>query len=123
MDGKPFDRAAYEKNLPYKVRRRKLVMEGKDLFVKEFALGPGEVVPGHHHTRVSDVFYCIEGELMVELKNAVTGEAQPALRLKVGDSARVDPGVAHQPTNAGQGLCRFLLVQGVGEYDFVPFKA
>ena len=117
-----FDRAEYERNLPYKVSSRKLVMEGKDMFVKEFTLGPREVVPWHHHSNVSDVFYCIEGDLLIELKDVFSGEARESIRLRVGESARVDPGTAHQPTNAGSGVCRFLLIQGVGEYDFVPFK-
>ena len=118
----PFDRDEYERNLPYKVTSRKLVMEGKDMFVKEFTLAPREVVPWHHHTQVSDVFYCVEGDLEIELKDVFTGEARQALRLKVGDSAKVDPGTAHQPTNVGSGVCRFLLIQGVGEYDYVPFR-
>lgn len=117
-----FDKAQYEANLPYTVSSRKRVMEGQDMFVKEFTLAPREVVPWHHHTNVSDVFYCIEGDLEIELRDAFSGEAREALRLRVGDSARVDPGTAHQPTNAGSGVCRFLLIQGVGEYDFVPYQ-
>ena len=118
-----FDRDNYERNLPYRVSRRKLVMEGKDMFVKEFTLAPGEVVPWHHHTNVSDVFYCIEGDLRIDLTDAYAGDRREPIRLRVGESARVDPGTAHQPTNGGPGTCRFLLVQGVGEYDFVPYSA
>ena len=115
-----FDRDEYESNLPYKVSSRKLVMEGKDMFVKEYTLAPGEVVPWHHHSNISDLFYCLEGDLLIELKDAFSGKAQEPIRLRVGESAKVDPGMAHQPTNAGAGVCRFVLIQGVGEYDFVP---
>ena len=117
-----FDRNEYERNLPYKVSSRKLVMEGKDMLVKEFTLAPREVVPWHHHTQISDVFYCVQGDLEIELKDAFSGESQPPIRLRVGDSARVDPGMAHQPTNVGAGVCRFLLIQGVGEYDYMPYQ-
>ena len=84
-----FDKQQYEENLPYKVSSRKLVMEGKDMFVKEFTLAPREVVPWHHHTQVSDIFYCVEGDLEIELKDVFSGEARKPIRLRVGDSARV----------------------------------
>ena len=123
MSEKILNHDEMERELPYSVQKRKLVMEGEDMFVKEFTLGQGEVVPWHHHSQVSDVFYCIEGDLLIELKDAFSGESREAIRLRVGESARVDPGTAHQPTNAGKGLCRFLLVQGVGAYDFIPFQS
>ena len=36
----------------------------------------------------------------------------------------VDPGTAHEvmPANEG-GSCRFMIVQGVGTYDYLPLDA
>lgn len=111
--------ANMEQKTPFTVQKRKVVMAGKDMFVKEFTLAEGERIPWHHHSQVSDVYYCIEGKLVVELRDVVSGVVQEPIRLQAGQSGRVDPGTAHQPRNGAGGLCRFLLIQGVGEYDFI----
>lgn len=104
----------------FAVSSRKVVAEGSDVQVKEFLLGPGEEVPWHHHTHVFDVFYCLEGRLDVERADVFSGERQPTVHLAVGDSLKLEPGTAHRPHNpAASGRCRFLLVQGIGEYDFI----
>jgi mannose-6-phosphate isomerase-like protein (cupin superfamily) len=36
-----------------------------------------------------------------------------------GQSAAVTPPTEHHVSNPGKKLCRFLLIQGVGKYDFV----
>jgi mannose-6-phosphate isomerase-like protein (cupin superfamily) len=105
----------------FAVSSRKMVAEGSDVQVKEFLLVPGEEVPWHHHTAVFDVFYCLAGTLTVERMDVFSGERQPNLVLQVGDSAKVEPGTAHRPFNATGSPCRFLLVQGVGAYDFLRY--
>ena len=105
----------------FSVSSRKIVAESADVQVKEFLLRPGEEVPWHHHTAVFDVFYCLAGSLTVERMDVFTGERSPDLVLQVGDSAKVEPGTAHRPFNPGAGDCRFLLVQGIGTYDFLRF--
>ncbi|WP_325500413.1 cupin domain-containing protein [Ramlibacter sp.] len=105
----------------FAVSSRKIVAEGTDVQVKEFVLQPGESVPWHHHTAVFDVFYCLEGRLTVERTDVKSGAHQPDLVLAVGDSAKVEPGTAHHPVNQQQERCRFLLVQGIGRYDFLRF--
>jgi mannose-6-phosphate isomerase-like protein (cupin superfamily) len=104
------------------VASRKVVAEGKDVQVKEFLLGPGEEVPWHHHTEVFDVFYCLEGRLHVQCEEVWSGEARPTVELAVGQSLKLEPGMAHRPFNpSASERCRFLLVQGIGEYDWVRY--
>jgi len=45
----------------------------------------------------------------------------PAARheVGVGQMAIVMPPTAHRVLNSGTAPCRFLLIQGVGKYDFV----
>lgn len=45
----------------------------------------------------------------------------PAARHEVeaGQSATVTPPTIHHVSNPGKRACRFLLIQGVGKYDFV----
>jgi mannose-6-phosphate isomerase-like protein (cupin superfamily) len=106
----------------FAVSSRKMIAEGEDVQVKEFLLVPGEEVPWHHHTAVFDVFYCLAGTLTVEREEIFSGERLPKLVLQVGDSAKVEPGTAHRPFNDTNSLCRFLLVQGVGTYDFMRYQ-
>lgn len=105
----------------FSVSSRKVVAESADVQVKEFLLTPGEEVPWHHHTFVFDVFYCLEGTLTVQRCDVWTQQRQTDLVLRTGESAKVEPGTAHCPVNREAGNCRFLLVQGIGEYDWVRF--
>ena len=46
--------------------------------------------------------------------------APPARReLNPGESATVMPPMAHHVSNPSGKPCRFLLIQGVGKYDFI----
>ncbi|GAB3649799.1 cupin domain-containing protein [Ramlibacter alkalitolerans] len=107
----------------FAVSSRKIVAEGKDVQVKEFLLGPGEEVPWHHHTEVFDVFYCLEGRLHVQCAEVWSGEARATVELGVGQSLKLEPGTAHRPFNpSARERCRFLLVQGIGEYDWIRYE-
>jgi quercetin dioxygenase-like cupin family protein len=39
--------------------------------------------------------------------------------LKVGDRLQIKPGTAHLLSNGGAEDCEFLLIQGVGKYDWI----
>ena len=112
-----------EKHTHYSVSSRKVVCRGSDAFVKEITLGVGEEVPMHHHTEVFDIFYCLEGQLHIEKIAVDSNESLPSDILAVGESAKVDTGVAHRPFNPGPNRVRFLLIQGIGRYDYLPFAA
>ena len=99
---------------PYKVRAIHIVAKGADVLVREYTLDPGEAIPWHRHTEVSDYYYGLEGMVVVE-----TREPRARHEIRVGQSATVRPPTIHQVSNPGQQPCRFLLVQGVGKYDFV----
>ena len=45
-------------------------------------------------------------------------EPEEAIRLTPGQPCRMEPKRPHRVANVGSGLCRFLLVQGIGAYDF-----
>jgi quercetin dioxygenase-like cupin family protein len=106
----------------FAVSSRKIVALGSDVQVKEFTLGPGEEVPWHRHSQMFDIFYCLEGRLDIDLAEVESGEHLAGLSLKVSESAKVEAGTAHRPHNSGPGICRFLLVQGIGKYDYIPYQ-
>jgi quercetin dioxygenase-like cupin family protein len=99
---------------PYKVRNIHVVAKGADVLVREYTLDPGEAIPWHHHSKISDYYYGLEGTVLIETRS-------PAERheLAAGQSAKVTPPTAHHVSNPGRVTCRFLLVQGGGAYDFV----
>jgi len=99
---------------PYKVRSIHVVAKGADMLVREYTLDPGEKIPWHRHSEVSDYYYGLEGRVVVETR-------APAARheLGAGEAATVTPPTVHQVSNPAKSPCRFLLIQGVGRYDFV----
>ena len=99
---------------PYKVRRIHVVAKGADVLVREYTLDPGEFIPWHHHTSVADCYYGLEGKVTIETRN-------PAARHEAGagQTANVTPPTPHHVSNSTGEPCRFLLIQGVGKYDFV----
>jgi quercetin dioxygenase-like cupin family protein len=99
----------------YSIQERKIVAETPELRVQEMILAKGEYIPWHSHTNITDTFFCLEGELNIE-----TPRPGKTFLLSPGDSLPVPPRQAHEVSNKGQGRCRFVLVQGVGTYDFVP---
>jgi quercetin dioxygenase-like cupin family protein len=83
--------------------------------ISELQLSPKQQVPWHTHTNVSDTFYVLEGQMRLFLQ-----EPKEEVKLKPGEVHVVRPGRPHLVTNGGQTSLTFLVLQGVGEYDFVP---
>lgn len=98
----------------YQVKKISIIAKSADVLVREYGLGPGESIPWHHHTQVTDHYYGLEGSVQIETRG-------PGARrnLNPGDSATVTPPTAHHVSNLSDKPCRFLLIQGVGHYDFV----
>jgi quercetin dioxygenase-like cupin family protein len=97
----------------YPLEKREVVMEGKDLRVSVLTLAPGQCVPWHYHSQVADAFICLEGPMVVE-----TRAPREARVLQAGESCTVPPMTAHYVHGLDDGRCRFVIVQGVGDYDF-----
>jgi mannose-6-phosphate isomerase-like protein (cupin superfamily) len=100
----------------YSVKNAETVAAGKDLRVRLFTLAPGEIIPWHFHSAIADEFFVLDGELTVE-----TRAPDDCRVLGVGQRYRVNAG--HQTSNRGAHDCRFLIVQGVGKYDFKGLAA
>src|ERR1700755_1080307 len=102
----------------YDVERRAEHAAGPAFRISELQLSPKQQVPWHTHTNVSDTFYVLEGEMRLFLQ-----EPKEELRLKPSDVYAVRPGRPHLVTNGGTTSLTFLVLQGVGEYDFVPLAS
>ena len=53
---------------PYKVRHIHVVAKGDDVLVREYTLDPGETIPWHRHSVVSDYYYGLEGTVVIETR-------------------------------------------------------
>lgn len=99
----------------YDVERRAHHAERPGFRIAELQLSPTQQVPWHAHTEISDTFYVIEGELRLFLR-----DPKEEIRLKPGESYAVGAGRPHLVTNGADQSVTFLIMQGVGTYDYVP---
>ena len=99
----------------YEVERRARHAERPGFRISELQLGPRQQVPWHYHSRIQDTFYVLEGRLRIFLR-----DPKEEVRLEPGETYAVKAGRAHLVTNGGETSVTFLVLQGLGEYDFVP---
>lgn len=99
----------------YQVERRAEHAARPGFRITELQISPAQKVPWHYHTHVQDTFYVIEGQLRIFLR-----EPKAEVRLGPGETYSVAAGRPHLVTNGGDTSTTFLVLQGIGEYDFVP---
>lgn len=97
----------------YVIKGRETVAEGADLRVTILTLDKGECVPWHWHSEITDDFVCMEGPMVVE-----TRAPRRDYVLKPGERCTVAAKTAHYVHGVDGGPCRFMIVQGVGVYDY-----
>ncbi len=101
----------------YEVENREMIAETPTLRVVVLTLAPGQAVPWHYHSGVTDTFLCLEGPMVVATQGGRT-----KTELAAGESHAVPPRTAHHVSGKDGGRCKFAVVQGVGAYDFVPVE-
>ena len=99
----------------YEVERRAYHAARPGFRIAELQISPTQKVPWHYHNNVHDTFYVLEGTIRVFLQ-----QPKEEVRLSRGQTFSVPPKRPHLVTNAGDTSATFLVLQGVGEYDFVP---
>jgi quercetin dioxygenase-like cupin family protein len=99
----------------YEVERRAYHAQRPGFRINELQISPSQKVPWHYHTNTQDTFYVLEGRLRLFLR-----EPKEEVRLGPGETYTVRPGRPHLVTNGGDSSATFLVLQGIGEYDYVP---
>ena len=99
----------------YEVERRARYAERPGFRISELQLSSTQTVPWHYHTHISDTFYVLEGQMRLFLQ-----KPKQEVRLGPGESFVATAGRPHLVTNAATTSLTFLVLQGVGEYDYVP---
>jgi quercetin dioxygenase-like cupin family protein len=99
----------------YEVERREYHAQRPGFRINELQISPTQQVPWHYHSNIQDTFYVLEGSLRIFLQ-----DPKEEVRLAPGETYSVAPRRPHLVTNPGTGSATFLVLQGIGEYDFVP---
>ena len=99
----------------YEVERRAEHAAWPGFRITEIQLSKTQKVPWHYHNNVQDTFYVLKGNLRIFLR-----DPKEEVRLAPGDTYSVKPGRPHLVANGAEGSATFLVLQGIGEYDFVP---
>lgn len=99
----------------YKIQRRERLAETEGLRVSILTLAAGEQVPWHHHSEIDDIFVCLEGPMCVKQRGP-----EEDVVLNPGDKHTVPANRPHQVAGVNGENCRFVIVQGLGTYDYIP---
>ena len=95
-----------------------VVDERDGVKITRIILEPGEEVPWHRHTEVTDTFYPVVGPITIETKTP-----DGTVEVAAGDVFQTEVGQPHRVSNGTRHRVQFLLIQGGGAFDFVPMDA
>ena len=98
----------------YTVKSCELLVVGANVQARLFTLAPGESIPWHYHSEITDHYFVLHGALTI-----VTRSPARECLFEIGDRHQLQPGTAHFLANRGAIDCQFLLLQGVGKYDWI----
>ncbi len=99
----------------YEVERRAEHAARPGFRITELQISKTQKVPWHYHNNVQDTFYVLQGNLRIFMQ-----DPKEEVRLAPGETYSVKPRRPHLVVNGGDGSATFLVLQGMGEYDFVP---
>lgn len=98
----------------YEVERRAYHAARPGFRITEMQIGPTQAIPWHYHSQAQDTFYVISGTILI-----LAREPEEEICLATGQTYSVRPRRPHLVTNAGDASAVFLILQGMGEHDFV----
>jgi mannose-6-phosphate isomerase-like protein (cupin superfamily) len=90
-----------------------VIIKTENVRVRIVELGSSEVASWHAHSEVTDNMFCLSGRMFVRMK-----DPDEEMFLEPGERCTVAQGRTHQVVNAQATRTTYLLVQGVGRYDF-----
>jgi quercetin dioxygenase-like cupin family protein len=101
----------------YTVKSVETVLETTDVKARIFTLAPDDVIPWHHHSETTDHYFVLSGNLTID-----TRTPEDHRTLAVGERYQITAANPHMVSNLGPTDCQFLLLQGVGRYDWKGAK-
>ena len=101
------------------MKKEEIIIQTEDVKVRVIELQSGESGPFHFHTEITDNMFGISGEITVSMKKPLEN-----IILKPGVHCIIEPGRIHKVmNNLNNESSKYLLVQGVGKYDFIKENA
>ena len=97
----------------HQVKNVEPIVVGSDIQVRLFTLAQGDVIPWHYHSESTDHYFVLRGKLTIETRGP-----EERHDLAVGERYKILSGTAHRISNESSSECQFLLVQGIGSYDW-----
>jgi quercetin dioxygenase-like cupin family protein len=100
------------------MKQEETLIQTGSVRVRDMQLPPGDATAWHFHQQVTDHLVGLSGLIVVRLQGpAEIVELQPGQRFTVA------VGRVHQVTNGSPTQpASYLLIQGVGQYDFNPVE-
>ncbi len=95
------------------MQESEVIVKTESVLVRIMVLTPHEVAEWHYHTHVTDNIFCLTGIILVRMQNP-----DEEVRLTPGGRCLMEAGRIHQLENCKESTSSYLLVQGIGEYDF-----
>ena len=95
------------------MQESEVIAKTDDVRVRIMTLDPREIADWHYHTQVADDIFCLTGGLIVRMK-----DPDEEFKLIPGQRCQIRTGKVHQLENLDDKGASYLLVQGIGKYDF-----
>ena len=95
------------------MKETEAIVKTDNMRVRIMTLAPREIADWHYHTQVTDDIFCLTGMILVRMKNP-----DEEVRLSPGQRCQIKIGRVHQLENLDDREATYLLVQGIGKYDF-----
>jgi quercetin dioxygenase-like cupin family protein len=93
--------------------RDEVILETGNVRVRIMVLDANEATVWHFHSEVTDRMLCLEGLVSVEYQ-----DPRESIELACGERCEVAVTRVHRVVNMSPETAKYLLVQGVGRYDF-----
>ncbi len=90
-----------------------ILIKTDNVNVRILELEEGEELPWHHHSEVTDYIFALDGEIELQLRSP-----KEKVALTPGKRYDVKSGRVHRVINQCKRKTKYLLIQGVGKYDF-----
>lgn len=91
-----------------------VILSTEDVRVRIMSLEHGSATEWHYHSSVTDTMICLQGPILVETQSPVE-----KFMLNVADKCQILPKRVHRVVNMSDGAAKYLLIQGLGRYDFL----
>ena len=95
------------------MKATEVIAQTDTIRIRTMMLSPREISDWHYHTQVTDHIFCLTGTILVRMRNP-----EKEVRLTPGERCIVEIQRIHQVENLEDFEASYLLIQGIGKYDF-----